>query len=171
MNIRKMNAIALLLPALAIGAQLFAGQAPDAAKPKPPYQEIKVTQTMVDSALKQANAQQKLLMVEFGANWCEYCVVLARDLEQGDTLSYFQKHFVVLKVDVGKFDKNLDIAKSLDVDLQRGIPTAVFFARDGSRIGATNKGELEPSRKYGAKQILAFLQDIAERRVIASPPQ
>ena len=49
------------------------------------------------------------------------------------------------------------------------IPTAVFFAPDGERVGATNKGELEPARKYGSKQIYEFLRDVAERRLITNP--
>lgn len=134
-----------------------------------PYKEIKVTPAMVDASLKQARTEQKFLMVEFGANWCEDCIVLTDNLEKGETRDYFQKHFVVLKVDVGQFDKNLDIAKSLGVTLDKGIPTAVFFAPDGNKVGATNNGELEPSRKYGTKQIYAFLKDIAERRLITRP--
>jgi len=133
------------------------------------YNETLVTKAMVDQALKTAKAEHKFLMVEFGANWCEDCVVLAHNLEQGQTRVYFDKHFVVLKVDVGQFDRNLDLAKSLGVDLNKGIPTAVFFAPEGNRVGATNKGELESSRKYGTKQIYGFLKEIAEKRTITTP--
>jgi thioredoxin 1 len=133
------------------------------------YQPTNVTPGMLAHAIKTAREQNKFLMVEFGANWCEDCVALARNLEQGETRDYFQKHFVVLKVDVGQFNRNLDVARSLGVDLDKGIPTAAFFAPDGNKVGATNKGELEPSRKYGSKQIYAFLREIAERRVITIP--
>ena len=129
-----------------------------------------VTQADVDKALQTAKSEGKFLMVEFGADWCVDCVVLARTLEEGGTKEYFQQHFVVLKVDVGKFDRNHAIAKALDVEL-KGIPTAAFFAPDGSRIGATNKMELEPSSKYGSKQILPFLKEIAERKLITNPAQ
>jgi len=133
-----------------------------------PYSEGKVSKEKVDKALAKARSQQKFLMVEFGANWCEDCVVLAQTLEKGDTRKYFKTHFEVLRVDVGRFDRNLEIAKTLGVEMN-AIPTAVFFAPDGERVGATNKGELEPARKYGAKQIYEFLKDVAERRVITSP--
>jgi thioredoxin 1 len=136
-----------------------------------PYSEIKITPSMMSEALNKAKAEKKFLMVEFGANWCEDCIVLARNLEEGETRDYFQKHFVILKVDVGQFDRNLDVAKSLGADLNKGIPTAVFFAPDGNRVGGTNKGELEPSRKYGTKQIHAFLKEIAEHRLITTPGQ
>jgi hypothetical protein len=63
-----------------------------------------------------------------------------------------------------------EIMKALGVELN-AIPTAVFFDPAGTRIGATNKMELEPSHKYGKTQILAFLKEIAERRQITNPAQ
>lgn len=133
-----------------------------------PYSEGRVSKEKVDKALAKARSQQKFLMVEFGANWCEDCIVLAQTLEKGETRKYFKTHFEVLRVDVGRFDHNLEIAKSLGVEMN-AIPTAVFFAPDGERVGATNKGELEPARKYGSKQIYEFLKDVAERRLITDP--
>jgi thiol:disulfide interchange protein len=170
MRIQWTTAAALLVTVLGIGAVNLAllGQNPADFTP---YKEVRVSHSMVDTTLRRARSEHKILMVEFGANWCEDCRALARDLDRGGTGNYFQTHFVILKVDVGQFDKNLDIAKSLDVDVDRGIPTAAFFATDGSRIGATNKGELEPASKYGSKQIMAFLQDVAEHHSIVIPTQ
>jgi thioredoxin len=156
----------ILFAAILMVQTITAGQ----QKGKPHiYDENKVTPAMVDEALKTARSQNKFLMVEFGADWCSDCVALARSLEQGQTAEYLRNHFVVLKVNVGQFDRNLDIAKSLGVDLNKGIPTAVFYTAGGSRIGATNNGELEASRKYGSKQIYGFLRGIAERKIITSP--
>jgi thiol:disulfide interchange protein len=151
---------------LAVQTTAFSRQS---SPPPQIYQPTQITPGMLAHAIKTAREQNKFLMVEFGANWCEDCVALARNLEQGETRDYFEKHFVILKVDVGRFDRNLDLAKSIGVDLDKGIPTAVFFAPDGNKVGATNKGELEPARKYGNKQIYAFLKEIAERRVITVP--
>ena len=74
-----------------------------------------------------------------------------------------------MKVDVGKFNQNRDLAVELDVDLRRGIPVAIFFDPEGRVIGTTNEGQLEPSRRYSSKQILKFVRDIAERAVILAP--
>src|SRR5512147_521168 len=86
----------------------------------------------IDKAFKQAQAQNKILMVEFGADWCADCVVLTRTLNEGATKKYFEQHFVIVSVDVGQFDRNIDIMKSLNVKTG-AIPTAVFFNPDGSR--------------------------------------
>ena len=96
--------------------------------------------------------------------------MLAENLDKGETKDYFRQHFVVLRVDVGEFNRNLEIPEAVGVKLN-AIPTAAFFAPDGDRIGATNNMELEPSRRYGTTQILAFLKEVAERRRITNPAQ
>jgi hypothetical protein len=66
---------------------------------------------------------------------------------------YIKAHFVVLNVDVGQFNRNIDIAESLGVDINQGIPTAVFFP-PGSAVSA---------KKLGTNEILAYLKDVVER--------
>jgi hypothetical protein len=58
----------------------------------------------------------------------------------------------VFKIDVGEFNRNLDIAQSLGVDVMQGIPVAVFFAPIGSST----------STRQGTDQILAYLKAVAE---------
>ena len=41
--------------------------------------------------------------------------------------------------------------------------------RDGTLLGTTNDGQLEPARYYSSKQILKFVRDIAERQRIVAP--
>jgi len=163
-----MKAAATFLVALL--ALLFLRSGETAARASQPYRQGKVTQSTIDNALKKARTQKKILMIEFGANWCEDCLVLARTLEEGDTKKYFKDHFFELRVDVGRFDRNLEIMKALGVEMN-AIPTAVFFDPDGSRIGATNKMELEPARKYGVRQILPFLKEISEQKRVTNPAQ
>jgi len=161
------NVLILALLASSIGAFIVNQRDKAAARPA---NESKVTQYRLDYALKKAKAQRKILMVEFGADWCEDCIVLARNLADPVVNAYFDQHFNLLRVDVGpKGEKNLDVGESLGLDMSHGIPAAVFFAPDGAPIGATSHGELEPSRKFTARQILAFLTNVAEEKTIVSP--
>jgi thioredoxin len=133
--------------------------------------ESEVTRYRIAFARQKAKALKRFLMVEFGADWCEDCVVLAQHLKNGVSGAYFQKHFEILTVDTGHSDRNLDVAESLGVDMNHGIPAALFFAPDGRRIGATNHGELEPARTYSSDEILQFLREIVEQQRITAPRQ
>ena len=116
-----------------------------------------------------ARANQQILMVTFGANWCLDCRTLYRHLQDDEVRAYTSGLFRFVNVDVGLFNKNRELAAELGVDLGRGIPVAVFFGPEGELIGTTNDGELEPARYYSSKQILKFVRDVAEKSLIAAP--
>ena len=116
-----------------------------------------------------ARDQRRFLMVTFGANWCYDCRNLHRQLETEEVRAYTDGLFNFVFVDVGKLNQNRDVAASLGVSLTRGIPVAIIFDRDGSLLGSTNDGELEPARYYTSQQILKFVRDIAERQRVIAP--
>jgi len=151
------------------GAMLVCAGSVLAQPAEKPYRTDADARKDIAAAQARARAAHKNVMVIFGANWCEDCVVLHRNLDAANTRDYVQSHFEVVSVDVGQFNKNQDVAKSLGVDLNRGIPVAAFFDWEGKPIGNTNAGELEPSRKYHSEQILQFLKEVAENHKITTP--
>ena len=134
-----------------------------------PYDESADARAVVADARQQAVQAGKFLMVTFGANWCMDCRTLYHNLKTDDVMAYTEKVFHFANVDVGKFNRNKDVAAALGVELTRGIPVAVFFDPAGNKIGTTNDGQLETARFYTSKQILKFVRDIAEKSLIASP--
>jgi thiol:disulfide interchange protein len=106
----------------------------------------------IDQARAEARLDHKVLMVEFEADWCSDCRVLSRSLQEGDIGDYLARHVETLHVDVGQFNRNLDIARYFGVDVNQGIPAAVFFLPE--RVSA--------SRKIGNAQILAYIHQLEE---------
>ena len=102
-----------------------------------------------DTALINARAAHKSLMVEFGATWCSDCQNLSRELEREPLNSCVRKKLHVFRVDIGEFNRNLDIASRLGIDIKNGvIPTAVFMPP------AANTR----TTKLGTNEILSFLK-------------
>ena len=123
----------------------------------------------VAAARQRAKEEGKFLMVIFGANWCIDCRTLERRLKSSEVAEYTTDRFDFAHVDVGKFNNNLDVASEYGINLQRGIPVALAFAPDGTVIGVTNDGELDPARFYSSQQILRFVRNIAEHSKIIAP--
>ena len=112
------------------------------------YRETtRVGQGLIPEARARATRNHKFLMVEFGADWCSDCAQLSKSLEDEKRRDQFQKEFEVLYVDVGEFNRNLDIAKSLGIDVTEAIPTAAFFPPNSD----------QPIIKRGTSPILAFV--------------
>ncbi len=163
------GAAMLLAASLAGGAHAQWANQAAAQEHAKPYDENADAKKDIAAAQARAKAAKKDVMVIFGANWCGDCIVLHRLLDQPDTHAYVRAHFEIVSVDVGRWDKNLDLAKKLSLNLDKGIPAAAFLAPDGSAIGNTNQGELEPSRNYHSDMILRFLREVAEHHKITRP--
>lgn len=137
-----------------------------AADPYPPPAQAA---SDLQQARERAARSGKLLMVIFGGNWCPDCRALDSRLHESPVREYVEKRFEIVKVNIGEMDANLEIAKQLGVSLKKGVPAAAFLTADGKPAGVTNQGELEPARQYNARQVLEFLQRVAERGVVEKP--
>jgi thiol:disulfide interchange protein len=134
-----------------------------------PFDSTANASAAVAAARARAVEEGKFLMITFGANWCPDSRNLVRQLHSDTVFDYVHDRFLFVNVDVGKFNRNTDLAADLGVSFTRGIPVAVFFDPQGRVIGATNEGELELARHFTAHQILKFLRDVAERSRILAP--
>ena len=79
-------------------------------------------------------------------------------MKQGDSAPLLSRDFQVVKVHVGRFDKNLDVAKSYGLPLEKGIPAVVILSSSNEVLHATREGELANARKLGDKGIYDFFK-------------
>jgi thiol:disulfide interchange protein len=86
-----------------------------------PYDEHADARATLQQGLDAARASGKDVLVVFGANWCQDCRELDKALH-GRTASLIDARFVVVKIDVGNFDKNLDVVKRYGYPIGKGIP-------------------------------------------------
>lgn len=144
------------LPAFAIAA--FAGLA--LAVDPAPYDETADAQAQVKQALARAKAENKQTMVVFGANWCGDCKMLDGEFKKSALKAVIDAHYVVVKVDVGRFNKNLDVVKPYGEVIKKGIPSIVIATPENQLLYATNGGELADARKMGESGVLTFFQQL-----------
>ena len=150
---------AALLSCLMMTALPASAQAPA----KPVYNEQADARAELNQALAAAQAQQKNVLVVFGANWCGDCLALERKMSAGSLQAHVDKRFVVLKVDVGRFNRNTDLAAQMGVPLKKGIPAVAVLKRDGEVQSATGAGELADARNMGDEAVLKVLDGLHGR--------
>lgn len=155
-----MHAKRLLLAGLMAALALPPAFAADA----PPYNEAADAKAEIKATLAAAAAAKLPTLVVFGANWCGDCKVLDLAFKQGTSAALINRHYKVVKVDVGRFDRNVDIAQAYGVPLKSGIPAVAVLGPNGQVLYATRGGELADARKMGDQGIHDFFQRVTAGR-------
>jgi thiol:disulfide interchange protein len=123
-----------------------------------PYDASAVPQADIKTALTAAQKDEKLVLLDFGANWCPDCLVLSKLFEDSSVQPYLQDHFHVVKIDVGYWDKNQDIVKQYGNPIKIGIPAVVVLSPNGDIIASTSDGSLANARTASAQDIMGYLK-------------
>ncbi len=90
-----------------------------------PYDTDAVGKTQVDAARKRAKAGHKLLLIDLGGNWCPDCRVLAGVMAVPEIKAFVDRHYEVVTVDIGRRDKNLDVAAAYGATV-KGVPIVMI---------------------------------------------
>ncbi len=131
-----------------------------------PYDETADPQRDLQNALTHARKSGKRVLVVFGANWCPDCRVLDQEFHAGGkTAGLVAERYEVVKVDVGRFDRNLDFAKLYGEPIKKGIPSVVVVTPTNEVVYQTRAGELADARGMGADGIYSFFKDKADKPV------
>ena len=111
----------------------------------------------INDSLKQATVEKKRVMLIFGGNWCYDCHVLDRALHEGEAGKIVKESFLLVHVDIGEGDKNLDLIKLYKIPLDKGVPAVAILDRDGKLLYSSGDGEFEAARKMMKKDLVRFL--------------
>jgi len=152
---RSLSAALLLATCLAASLPVRAGG------PPPIYDEAADARAAIHTTLADAEKARLPVLVVFGANWCGDCRMLDATFKSGPSAPLIARHFKVVKVDVGRFDRNVDIAESYRVPLRKGIPAVAVLSPQGKLLYATEGGELADARKMGDQGVYDFFTRIS----------
>jgi len=125
-----------------------------------PYDENANAPAQLQQALTTAAARKRPVLVIFGANWCSDCRALDASLKTGANAELMAKEFVIVKVDVGRFDRNLPVAEQYGNPIKRGIPAAVVLSPSGQLLYATRAGELSNARRMSDTGVHDFFSQV-----------
>ena len=93
-----------------------------------PYDEAADADAAVAAAMKRAKASHKLLLIDLGGNWCLDCRLLAATVELPVLRRWLDARFVMVTVDVGRFDRNLKIPARFGIKGRlAGVPAVLVI--------------------------------------------
>lgn len=155
-------ALALAMPTLAavpaphVRAQNF----DQLAQPLPlPYNEGADAKAAVGRARARAKAGHKLLLIDLGGNWCLDCRILAGTMDLPEVGAFVRRHYELVTVDVGRFDKNLDVPAHYGITQRlAGVPALlVVDPRTDKLLDAGRVSALEDARSMNPQALADWL--------------
>lgn len=123
-----------------------------------PYRDADA-ERVVNTAIAHARAQHKLAFIVLGANWSAQCRTLAAFLSLPEVRRFMRAHYVVARVEVGHYDRNLQIpARWGIVDRLSGLPTVIIVdPSDNSIVNRGRIADLARIDRMTAQQIASWI--------------
>jgi thioredoxin 1 len=110
----------------------------------------------LEEARDRASLDDKQVAVVFGADWCPDSRALDAALVHPLVQPIVDRGFVVVKVDVGRRDRNLDLMAEYGMDVWKGIPAVAILEPDGTLVAAQREGEFRNARSLTPLEVVSF---------------
>jgi len=111
----------------------------------------------IAAALKTAAQLHRRILLDFGGNWCGDCQVLDIYFHNADNRPILDANYVLVHVNVGQYDANLDLAAKYSIPLDRGVPAIAVLSETGKLLYSQKSGEFESMRRMDPSAVTRFL--------------
>lgn len=122
------------------------------------YDENANASQLIAAAIQRASASHKNIVLDFGANWCPDCHALDAAMHRGELARVIAKNFEIVHISVGRFDRNLDVARKYQIPLHKGIPALAVLDPHGKLLYSQKEGQFEDARAMDAGSFLEFFK-------------
>jgi thioredoxin 1 len=111
----------------------------------------------IAAALKEAPAEHRRVILDFGGDWCTDCQVLDIYFHDATNKPILEANFILVHINIGHRDQNLDIAGRYQIPLDKGVPALAVLNMRGKVIYSQKSGEFEPMRHMESSAVTQFL--------------
>lgn len=123
-----------------------------------PYDESAIAGEEIIKALKKAKSNNKYILLQMGGNWCPDCRTLGEYFSRPDIKKWLDERVILVSVDVGEWDRNLDIVEEYGNPISEGIPALVLLNPDNEVMFSTLAGELASARNMSKNDLVQWLE-------------
>jgi thiol:disulfide interchange protein len=142
---------------LALVAVLFLSVGKASSANREIYPDPSAARADLAAALKTAAATHKRVLLDFGGNWCGDCQVLDLYFHDPANRPILEANFVLVHINIGHVDANLDLAKQYEVPLDKGVPALAVLTEKGGLLYSQQSGQFEAMRRMESTSVTQFL--------------
>ena len=128
-----------------------------------PYDEGANADAALAAAFARAQKSHKRVLIDLGGNWCVDCIVLANFLKLPEMQRFMAAHYEVVTVDVGRFNRNLQIPARFGVTKKlEGVPALLIATPDGKLANGKDVFATASASEMTPKSVADYLAKYAQ---------
>ena len=111
-------------------------------------------------AMDKASENNKHIFVQVGGNWCSWCILFHKFIEEDEDLNaLFDSKFELVKLNYSPENKNEIALEKMDFPQRFGFPVFVILDESCKRIHTQNSALLEAGEGYDRNKVIEFLNN------------
>ena len=128
-----------------------------------PYDEAANADAQVAVAFARAAKSHKRVLIDLGGNWCVDCLVLSNFLRLPEMRRFMEAHYEEVLVDVGRFNRNLQIPAKFGItERLKGVPALLIATPDGKLVNGENIFATASASSMTPQALAAYLAKYAD---------
>jgi thiol:disulfide interchange protein len=120
------------------------------------YPDVSAAQADIAAGLEEARKTHKRVLLDFGGDWCGDCQVLDIYFHEPENLPLLEQNYVLVHINIGRIDQNLDIGEKYGVNLKKGVPALAVLSPNGKALYGQS-GEFSDMRYMQSSSVNEFL--------------
>ena len=145
------------LKLLGMAALLLLGAGIASHKGRDIYPDPSQAKADLAAALKNAAATHRRVLVDFGGNWCGDCQVLDIYFHDSRNKPILDANFVLVPINIGNEDANLDIASRYGIQIKKGVPALAVLSEHGALLYSQKDHQFSAMRTMQSSAVTEFL--------------
>mgnify|MGYP005694841875 FL=1 len=123
-----------------------------------PYDEKVVDSLQLDEFIDLSISKGKQPVVIFGGNWCPDCRILEGTLAMPTIKKFLQQHYQVMHIDIGRYDRNMELMDHLNIESKKGVPRVVILDLEKNIVNSSTSSEWTTARDRKQQEIYNYFQ-------------
>jgi thiol-disulfide isomerase/thioredoxin len=127
------------------------------------YDERANADAQVAEAFAKAKKTGKRVLIDLGGNWCGDCIVLANFMKLPEMHRFMTAHYETVLVDVGRFDRNLQIPARFGFTQRlKGVPMLLIATPGGKLVNRADVFANTDARNMTPRALADYLAKYAK---------
>jgi thiol-disulfide isomerase/thioredoxin len=99
-------------------------------------------------------------VIIFGGNWCPDCRILDGTLQIPTIQKFINAHYDVMHIDVGRYDKNMELMDFFGIVKEKGVPRVLVFDKKNNLLNSSTTKEWTTARERSSQDIFNYFQKL-----------